>query len=269
MGETTIAWTNFSFNPWIGCTKVGPGCDHCYAESWNKRFASDGSAPNWGPGAPRRRTRPQNWGRVRTWNNKAAGSGKPVWVFAASLADIFDNEADPQDFIDFWTLVRECPNLQFQIVTKRIGNVSKMLKQEAMRGVLRGARNFGIIATVVTQAECDRDLQKLCDVKFFDNVPWIGLSIEPQLERVRPRIPRILDWVITGGESDQRGAKARPYDPDWARLLIRDGAEFGYPVFVKQMGSNPIGLRLRDGAGAWPDEWPEDLRVRQWPQVRS
>ena len=263
MGETTIAWTNFSFNPWIGCTKVGPGCDHCYAESWNKRFASDGSAPNWGPGAPRRRTRPQNWGRVRKWNREAEGSDRPVWVFAASLADIFDNEADPQDFADFWSLVRECQNLQFQIVTKRIGNVVKMLPTETLRGVC----NYGIIATVVTQDECDRDLPKLYDTKHLCDVPWIGLSIEPQLELVIPDTRFPLDWVITGGESYQRNQPARPYDPEWARALIYEGEEYGYRVFVKQMGSNPIGMRLRDGAGANPDEWPEDLRVRQYPNI--
>lgn len=253
-----IAWTTHTFNPWVGCTKVGPGCDHCYAEAWNTRFAPDHTAPNWGPGAPRRRTQAKNWGKVRKWNREAAGSDKPVWIFSASLADIFDNEASPGDRADFFDLVAECSNLEFQIVTKRIGNVSKMLPSVV-------PKNMGLVSTVVTQAECDRDLPKLLAVKRTFGVSWVGLSIEPQLEHVEPRDARGLDWIITGGESDQRGFKARLYDPSWARGLILDGKIKGIPIFVKQMGSRPFGLRLRDSAGAEPGEWPEDLRVREFP----
>jgi protein gp37 len=259
MGETSIAWTNFSFNPVIGCTKVGPGCDHCYAEAWNTRFSSDGSPPNWGPGAPRRRTTPANWNKVRKWDREAQASGERPWVFCASLADVFDNEWKIGDRLDLWSLVAECKHLRWQFLTKRIGNAAKMLPPRWAEDF----RHCGIVATVVTQEECDRDLPKLLEVKRQFGVAWVGLSIEPQLELVRPRVPP--DWVITGGESSQRGQSARLYDPAWAHFLIHDGIRQGYAVFVKQMGSNPIGLRLKDRAGAAPKEWPEDLRVREFP----
>ena len=69
MGEVTkISWTNHTFNPWIGCTKVSAGCDHCYAESLNHRWGND----NWGKGKPRRVTSESNWKEPLRWN-KAAG----------------------------------------------------------------------------------------------------------------------------------------------------------------------------------------------------
>lgn len=257
-----IAWTTNTFNPWVGCTKVGPGCDHCYAEAWNVRFSSDGLPPNWGPGAPRRRTAAANWIKVRKWNALAANSTETVRVFCASLADVFDNEADPAVRSDLWALVRECKNLEFQFVTKRVGNVVKMMPSDWADNF----RHCGIIATVVTQEECDRDLPKLEAAKDAAGIAWVGLSIEPQLERVIPKNPLSLDWAITGGESKQRGAEARPYDPQWTRDLIADGRAWNYAVFVKQMGAAPIGLRLRDPAGADPSEWPADLRARDFPR---
>jgi protein gp37 len=257
-----IAWTTNTFNPWVGCTKVGPGCDHCYAEAWNVRFSADGLPPNWGPGAPRRRTAAANWNKVRKWDAAARTSPEPVRVFCASLADVFDNEADPAVRTDLWALVRQCSALEFQFVTKRIGNVVKMLPADWSASF----GHCGIIATVVTQAECDRDLPKLIAAKEAAGIAWVGLSIEPQIERVIPRGPAGLDWAITGGESKQRGADARPYDPEWTRDLIAHGAANGYAVFVKQMGANPVGLRLRDAAGAEPMEWPDDLRVRDFPR---
>lgn len=273
MGDNSkIAWTTHSFNPWIGCTKVGPGCDHCYAEAWNGRFAGAGNgSPNWGPGAPRRRTTPANWAKVRKWEREAAATGERPWIFCASLADVFDNEVEHAVRADLWTLVRLTPHLRWQFVTKRIGNASSMLPDD-------WANNFthcGIVATTVTQDECDRDLPKLLLVKSRFGVAWVGLSIEPQLELVIPKA--FPDWVITGGESAQRGAPARPYDIEWARALIAWGRSYDVDVFVKQVGSNPVGMSIssrdeedtivRDRAGADPAEWPADLRVREFPRA--
>ena len=262
MGENSaIAWTNHTFNPWIGCTKVGPGCEHCYAEAWDARFSADGLASHWGPGAPRRRTSAALWAKPTKWNAEAERTGERPWVFCASLADVFDNEAPAGARGDLWQLVCNCQNLRWQILTKRIGNAAKMLSP-------RWESDFnhcGIVATVVTQDECNRDLPKLLEVKRQFGVAWVGLSIEPQLEEVIPYDGFGLDWAITGGESRQRGQAARRYDPDWARKLIEYGKVNHVPIFVKQMGSNPIGLALKDRAGANPDEWPTDLDVQEMP----
>lgn len=253
-----IAWTTHTFNPWIGCQKVSPGCDHCFAKAWDDRFGGG----HWGALAPRRRTALPNWNKLRKWNAKAEKTGVRPWVFVASLADVFDN-AVPKDWrTDLWSLVAECRNLNFQFVTKRVGNVFDMAP-------LDWSRHFphvGLIATVVTQAECDRDLPKLRILKSHCHISWVGLSIEPQLELVIPKADG-LDWVITGGESDQGGQNARRYSMRWAELLIGWGALNGVPVFVKQLGSFLAQEKgYHDHAAAEPLEWPSALRVRQMPR---
>jgi protein gp37 len=69
VANTKIEWAHHTFNPWIGCTKVSPACDHCYAEAWNARFGA-GVAPNCGPGAPRRRTTVQTWNKPLKWQRE-------------------------------------------------------------------------------------------------------------------------------------------------------------------------------------------------------
>jgi protein gp37 len=270
-----IAWTTHTFNAWIGCTKVGPGCDHCYAENWNARFAG-GVAPNWGAGAPRRRTTIQAWNKPLRWQRlrrEAIDRGEkpgPVRVFCASLADVFDNEVEDQWRADLWDLIRACPDLEWQLVTKRVGNVRRMIPRGGF------SPNVIIIATIVNQDEADRDLYKLMTLKEGNYAHRIGVSFEPALGPVKwqPHI-HSLDWIIVGGESDQGSAKARPFDVQWARWTIDQCRHSPTAVFVKQLGSNPLfdgrPLRpaLKDRAGADPAEWPEDLRIRQFPLMNG
>jgi protein gp37 len=256
--NSNIAWTDNTFNPWIGCMKVSAGCDHCYAEAYDNRF----NGGHWGAGAERRRTSASNWSKPKKWNRDAAKAGVRPWVFCASLADVFDNEAPLGARGDLWQLIYECQNLNWQIVTKRIGNADKMLPTNFGRDF----PHVGIISTVVTQAECNRDLQKLLTAKERHGIAWIGLSIEPQLERVIPSTADGLDWIISGGESDQGGAPAREYRSAWALELIEWGAARGVAIFEKQLGSHWARENgARDRAGADPLEWPADLRVRQMP----
>lgn len=271
MGETTgIAWTDHTFNAWVGCQHAGPGCDHCYAETLvTQRMSRDF--------AERRRTTPGYWQQPRKWDRVAAAFGRKR-VFCCSLADVFDNQAPDAWRADLWALVRETPNLDWQIVTKRIGNAAKMLPPDWGDGY----PNVWLIATVVTQAEAERDIPKLLRTKARVR----GLSIEPQLEAIDlrftydddegaylpyPWFPGMkeptgkLHWVITGGESGKVGV-AREYRVAWARALIAQCRAAGVACFVKQLGSNcPDGPVLR-GKGDHPDEWPADLRVREFPR---
>lgn len=151
MAETSeISWTQATFNPWIGCTKVSPACDHCYAERDNARR---GWVTGWGPDAPRRRTK--SWGDPLRWNRKAEASGRPLRVFAASLADIFDNEVPEEWRVDFWALLRATPALRWILLTKRIGNAGRMLPADWPYA------HVGLMATIVTQKEWDRDWPRL------------------------------------------------------------------------------------------------------------
>ena len=118
--NSKIGWCDHTFNGWIGCTKVDPGCDHCYAEARDKRFSK---GIHWGPGALRHRTSAANWKKPLQWNWAAKTQGIRYKVFCASLSDVFDNEVDPEWRSDLFELIRKTPHLDWLLLTKRIGNV--------------------------------------------------------------------------------------------------------------------------------------------------
>lgn len=262
MRNNKVSLDNF----WEGCQKVGPGCDHCYAETRNARFGG-GVAVNWGPGAPRRRTSDANWRKPLAWNARHAEffaeHGRRQRVFCASLADVFDNAVSAQWRFDLLRLIADTPNLDWLLLTKRIGNAAEMLEQ-AMRALTHGREgwrenylpNVWIGATIVNQAEAGRDIPKLlatpAAVRFLSMEPLLGpvdLSAvtftaspgyfgdalgwhhQPHCSRDQ-RYPAI-DWVIVGGES---GSGARPMHPQWARSLRDQCAAAGVPFLFKQHG---------------------------------
>lgn len=175
--NTKIEWTDHTFNPWIGCTKVSPACDHCYAE--NLMDTRLGVA-SWRPGAERVRTKAANWNKPLAWNKNAeafmAKHGRRQRVFCASLADVFDNAVDPQWREDLFELIRATPNLDWLLLTKRIGNVSNMLPVPFDFAKLYP--HVWIGATVVNQEEADRDIPKLlavdAAVRFLSMEPLLG-----------------------------------------------------------------------------------------------
>lgn len=267
--NSKIEWTDHTFNPWEGCTKVGPGCDHCYAEVRNARFAG-GESVNWGAGAPRRRTSESNWNKPLKWNAEAdaffAVHGRRQRVFCASLADVFDNEVPKEWRRDLFKLIEETPNLDWLLLTKRIGNVLDMVPPPWLDRInFRGdwPANVWIGATIVNQEEADRDIPKLQQVpsavRFLSMEPLLGPVnitrigfmdgfIAP-LER-----PYGIDWVIVGGES---GPHARPMHPDWARAIRDQCYKARVPFLFKQWGEwevhkRPGGYYRPDGQFA---EW--------------
>lgn len=228
--NTEISWCDATFNPWIGCTKVSPACDHCYAESDNKRR---GWVSAWGPGEPRRRTK--TWGDPLKWNRKAAETGFRPRVFCASLADVFDNEVPQAWRDDLWELLRQTPHLRWILLTKRIGNAAKMLPPDWGAGY----PNAGVMATLANQEEWNRDLFKLMSTP----AAWRGVSAEPLLGRIDilagPMGCGLPDWIITGGES---GSQRRALDMDAVRLLRDQCGDLGIAFHHKQNG----GLRGKD-----------------------
>ena len=221
--QTAISWADATFNPWIGCTKVSPACDRCYAARDNEhRKWVDG----WGHGVPRRRTK--TWGDPIKWNKKAERTGERPRVFSASLADIFDNEVPDEWRTDFWALLRATPNLRWLLTTKRIGNARKMLPADWPYA------NAGLISTIVTQEEWDRDWPKLRDTPSA----WRGISAEPLLGYIYIGDAR-PDWIISGGES---GPGFRPLDMDHVRVLRDQCERNGITFHHKQNG----GVRGKD-----------------------
>jgi Protein of unknown function (DUF5131) len=145
--NSKIEWTDHTFNPWEGCQKVGPGCDHCYAEARNARF-SGGTAIDWGPGAPRRRTPPANWRKPLQWNAAHAEFfakyGRRQRVFCASLADVFDDAVPDEWRIDLASMIVMTPNLDWLLLTKRIGNAASMLAAMFALFILLSAGCFAL-----------------------------------------------------------------------------------------------------------------------------
>lgn len=308
MAENTgIAWATHTHNEWEGCTKVGRGCDHCYAEARNRRFHG---GVNWGVGAPRRLTSIQNRNRPLRWQRERraaidAGLHPPrVRVFGGSLMDPFDNEVLPRFREGLWARIDATPDLDWILVTKRIGNVWKMAPAGGF------GSNVIILATIVDQLEAERDLYKLRALKNNGYVDQIGVSYEPALGPVdwSPWIAD-LDWLIIGGESAQGGAAARDFRPEWAWQSLALCRKAGVPFYMKQMGSRVIErndhvctgivrsdwepfidigtvehdvhgfgedhqgadcrIRLGSRAGSDPSEWPLGLRIREFPRAWS
>lgn len=239
MGDTTkISWADMTFNPWIGCEGISPGCDHCYAEAYAKRVGRDF--------AKRTRTSEAYWRQPLKWNAAAPATGK-FRVFCASLADVFDNQVEPAWRADLFKLIRATPNLRWEILTKRIGNAAKMLPDDWGDGY----PNVLLGATVVNQEEFDRDIDKLLAIRaaarFLSLEPLLGpidgsreyLAVDgvypfPDLERKhRTTVLELLDWVIAGGES---GHGARPAHPQWFRDIRDQCAAAGVPFHFKQWG---------------------------------
>lgn len=236
---TGISWADLTFNPWIGCQKVSPACDHCYAET----LATSRLGVEWGPGAPRRRTAPGNWAKPPRWDRYAAGAGVQLRVFCASLADVFDNAVDDQWRQDLAALIIQTPSLLWMLLTKRIGNARRFLESMFPDGV---PPNVALGVTIANQEEADRDLPRALALKQGLGIRRLFLSMEPLLGAAD--ISRYLlgvDLVIVGGES---GRNARIMDVDWVRSLRDQCAEAGVPFHFKQWG-----------------EWIDDGQVRFLP----
>jgi protein gp37 len=245
MENTNIEWTDHTFNPWMGCTKVSPGCDHCYAErDMDHRL----KRVQWGPQGERVRTVTSNWRKPVQWNAAHAEffakHGRRQRVFCASLADVFDNAVDPTWRRDLFDLIELTPNLDWLLLTKRVGNVAEMVARAKVHDWLAGQRNVWLGISVVSQFEADRDIPKLlalpARVRFLSMEPLLGqvdLRLIPNSRghtiHVANRKPHTLDWVIVGGES---GPQARQMLPEWARSLRDQCQGAGVPFLFKQWG---------------------------------
>lgn len=222
-----ISWTDATFNPWIGCTRVSPACDRCYAARDNerRRWVAAWGGPGLPP-SPRKRTK--TWAEPLKWNRKAELTGYRPRVFCASLADVFDNEVENSWRTDLWALLRATPNLRWMLLTKRIGNARKMLPSDWP------FPHVGLMSTLENQDVWDRDYPKLAAMP----AAWHGVSAEPLLGPILIGNAR-PDWIITGGES---GPGFRPLDMNAVRLMRDQCARNGIAFHHKQNG----GLRGKD-----------------------
>lgn len=231
--NTQIEWTDRTFNPWTGCTKVTPGCDNCYAEGWSKRSGH----VKWGKN-PRKRTTEAYWKAPYVWQREApqfeAQYGRRQRIFCASLADVFDNQVDPSWRQDLFELIKATPNLDWQLLTKRPQNIKKMLPSDWGAG---GWPNVWLGFTAEDQVRFDQRKRVMSEVPaavwFISYEPAIG-SLHISDHDPKP------NWLIIGGES---GPNSRPMRPEWVDSILRDCSKLGIAPFFKQWGqyeNNPL-----------------------------
>jgi protein gp37 len=256
MKMSKISWTDHTFNPWMGCSKVSAGCKNCYAEAMMDTYYG---RVKWGPKGTRVRTSKAYWKEPKKWNSemwvqcddcrwrgeehdlldntcpKCGGdySYTRQRVFCASLSDVFEiSPFVPGEWsIELWDLIEQTPNLDWLLLTKRPENISTVPDcQHIMLGI---------------SAEDQGNLNRRWDAL---NVPRLRkfrkfLSAEPLLGPLDLSRANALnvDWVIVGGES---GPAARPMILDWARDIRAQCARFDIPFFFKQVGG-----RGRDKGG--------------------
>lgn len=284
MGEkTAIGWTHHTFNPWWGCVRVSPGCEHCYAETFAKRTGHD----IWGPTAPRRFFGDAHWNEPRKWNAKAQADGVHRRVFCASMADVFEDRRDldePRGRLLY--LIEQTPWLDWLLLTKR---PEKMLDLAWLWEGCRWPDNVWAGTTAESQEWADERIPSLlrvpAAVRFLSCEPLLGpldlrglLDFEIATEMPHYQQPRVraIDWVITGGESagplerrlvaplriedaplGDSGTLWRP-KPDaleWVRSLRDQCQSAGVSFFHKQWG------------GPHPHSGGRDLDGREWNEI--
>lgn len=258
MENSKIEWTDHTFNPWIGCTKVSPGCAHCYAETLNKRMGW----AEWGKGGKRKKTGRENWKKPLQWNHTAhlryeKGDGKRPRVFCASLADWLDEEVPWSWRMDLYDLICATPYLDWLLLTKRPERFDAAMREMAGARTSAGwwadgregcvPENVWVGTSVEDQKRADERIPALLDipakVRFlscepllgpldlsgFFGGPYVGLPGDV----VVPNYNFGIDWVIVGGES---GPGARPMEREWVGDLRRQCDAASVAFFFKQWG---------------------------------
>lgn len=280
MGENTaIQWTDKTWNPWQGCTKVSPGCAKCYMYRDKAHYGQD---PTVVVRSKTTFTAPLKW-------------TAPARVFTCSWSDFFHEAADPWR-ADAWDIIRRTPHLTYQILTKRPERLAACLPPDWGAGwphVWLGTsvenQHWADVRiplllhtpAVVRFLSCEPLLGSVDLVAAgWDTCPGCGGSgersgyyfAEDGMGPCRDCEARGvldtpgIDWVIVGGESG--GKDARPMRLDWVQNLVEQGQAADVAVFVKQLGS--VWARtagLHDSHGGDMSEWPQALQVRQFPEV--
>lgn len=284
MENTGIEWATHTFNGWEGCTKVSAGCKNCYAETRNARW-NGGTAPNWGKGAPRRRTSVANWRKPVQWNKAAEaerqridrhnlgadiGQSIPIppkpRVFCASLADWLDDEVPIEWLKDLLVLIFKTPHLEWMLLSKRPENFVPRLHKVILECKFSGE-----------ELTAHSTICKWAGEDIAPGNVWIGTSAEDQ-ENWDRRIPHLMeipakirfvsaepllgpitmglvqpDWLIVGGES---GPGARPMEKQWVRNLEEESGMSCF-FFFKQWGGTNKKATGRELDGKTFDEVPK------------
>ncbi|NLS03573.1 DUF5131 family protein [Rhizobium sp. P32RR-XVIII] len=284
--ETLISWADHTHNHWIGCTRISPACDGCYAAHLmeTRMGRVEWGGPGKGSGT-RSLTSEANRRKPLSWDRKAAKEGKRPFVFCSSLADVFDNEVPTEWRADLFELIKKTPNLIWLLLTKRPQNIVKMVKEigfmpsniafgTTIEDRERAKKNLPhlIVASGLRPlflfASCEPLIGDLGDLS-----PWMTGDPLPQRLAVGERYesgikigadgwPKLtaVGWWITGGETDQGTHKARPTHPAWFRGIRDQALAHGLAYHHKQNGE---WAPLQANDGDWPTDLPGFCRINE------
>jgi len=257
--ETGISWTDATWNVARGCSKVSEGCRYCYMMRDGEKFGYDGFVVQktktvFDMPLKYKQTKSKCWG------------GNPL-IFTSSLTDVFHPDIDSFRG-EIWDIIRRCPHLAFQILTKRPERILQHLPDDwgdgypnvwlgisAENDEMFRKRMFELIKAKVKFVSCEPLLDEI-DLKYV---------IEKQQTGGDDR----LDWVIIGGESGNETGKYlyRPCKIGWMDQMVEDCKKYDVPVFVKQMGTSiSKNMGMRDRAGADVRQFPTSLQVQEFPK---
>ena len=264
--EGGIAWTEETWNPIRGCSRVSEGCRHCYAETVANRFKGPGQ-PYEGLIAPG-----GQWnGNITVAHNlidQPLRWKKPRRIFVNSMSDLFHENVDDYIIRRVFDVMAQCPQHTFQILTKRPERMQQLLSMWERIGITgdhfkgKPLPNVWLGVSVEDQTTADERIPLLLEtpaaVRWISAEPLLGpikLTWEDRADgMIVDKFP-LLDWVVVGGES---GQGARPMHPQWARDLRDQCQAAGVPFFMKQICNRGRKLPF--------DRVPIDLQIREYPQ---
>ena len=265
--ESTIQWTDATWNIARGCTKVDEDCKYCYMY---RNSLND------------TRYDPKAIERTRTVFNMPLTLAEPSKIFTCSLTDFFHEAIDSYRH-EAWDIIRRCPQHTFQILTKRPERIKDCLPADWSDGYPNVW--FGTSVGSMKSVHRIEALAMLdtMNIKFLSLEPLHGPIdlyystidiIHPDNEGYGVDIIKEFDWLIVGGESGNDNGKYRyrPCELEWIEDIVNECTSryLQIPVFVKQLGthlSKQLGLKDRHGGNM--EEWPEHLRIRQFPDINN
>lgn len=260
--NSKIQWTDNTWNVAVGCSKVSAGCKYCYM----MRKYENGLYGQWDVNGTVTRTKPGTFNKPLIWQKKWLQSqdGKPPKVFTSSLTDVF-HEAIDSYRDEIWEIVRKCPDLQFQILTKRPERILENLPSDWGEGYSNvwlgvSVENSETLHRIQTLAGIPAKVRFISFEPLIGPIRFIG-NDQDLLEHV--------DWAIIGGESGNKTGKYRfrPCQIEWIQDIIIECRIQKVRVFVKQLGTHLSDeLDLNDRHGGDMEEWPDYLQIREMPK---
>lgn len=246
--ESKIQWTENTWNPWHGCHKVSAGCKYCYMFRDKEKYGQDGNVVL---KSKTKFTDPLKWPKI------------PTLCFTCSWSDWFIKEAD--EWRDqAWKIIKETPWITYQILTKRPERILKHLPDDWADGYPNVW--LGVSVENGSFQATDR-IHHLCEVRAAVRF----ISFEPLIGHPERYVTDKVDWIIIGGESgnDNGKYKYRPCELHWIEHIVEAYREDApnTAIFIKQMGtylSKKLGMSDRHGGNI--DEFPEHLRIREFPK---